>query len=355
MPSLLVDIWAGFWSPSFWLPANTTWHDLQSTGTMSYSSFTFVCLAVLLSAVVTFARYLVERYIFTPFAISRGLKAPRAQFVPNDLLEEAYRKSTKGFFPADQVTYLAKKLDWSERQVERWIFKRRVKDKPSAIVKLTESGWRFTYYSSLVIFGLYILWDKPWMWKLDECWINYPHQNLTTGVALYYMIQLSCYWSMMFSQFQDVKRKDFLEMFVHHVVTIALISFSWIVNLVRIGSLILILHDVADVFMEAAKICKYARWQRACDALFAFFVVVWSVSRLFIFPFYILKSLIFESKLHFDTYPALNMLIAFLLVLQTLHVIWTCFIAKIVYRTVLAGKMEKDSRSSSSEMSEGEK
>lgn len=114
-------------------------------------------------------------------------------------------------------------------------------------------------------------------------------QNLTADVALYYIIQLSCYWSMLFSQFQDVKRKDFLEMFIHHVATIALISFSWTVNLVRIGSLILLVHDVADIFMEAAKISKYAHWQKACDAFFAIFFFVWSISRLFIFPFYILR------------------------------------------------------------------
>ena len=115
------------------------------------------------------------RCIFTPFAISRGLRVTRSQVTPNDVLERAYRESTKGCFSASQVTGLAKQLDWTERQVERWIFKRKVKDKPSALVKLTESGWRFTYYSSLVIYGFYILWDKPWMWDINECWVNYPH------------------------------------------------------------------------------------------------------------------------------------------------------------------------------------
>ena len=41
-------------------------------------------------------------------------------------------------------------------------------------------------------------------------------------------------------------------MFTHHVATILLLSLSWAVNLVRIGSLVLLIHDVADVFLEVS-------------------------------------------------------------------------------------------------------
>ena len=47
------------------------------------------------------------------------------------------------------------------------------------------------------------------------------------------MIELTFYWSLSISQFFDVKRKDFVEMFIHHVTTIALLSFSWTCNLTR--------------------------------------------------------------------------------------------------------------------------
>ena len=59
----MTDVWGGFWSPSFWLPANTTWRDLQSTDALTYPDFIFVCVAVLLSAVVVFVRFIVERYL----------------------------------------------------------------------------------------------------------------------------------------------------------------------------------------------------------------------------------------------------------------------------------------------------
>jgi ceramide synthetase len=64
------------------------------------------------------------------------------------------------------------------------------------------------------------------------------------------MIELAFYWSLIFSQFIDVKRKDFWQMFIHHIATISLLSFSYIVNFVRVGTLVLIIHDCGDYWLE---------------------------------------------------------------------------------------------------------
>ena len=64
------------------------------------------------------------------------------------------------------------------------------------------------------------------------------------------MIELAFYWSLVFSQFIDVKRKDFWEMFTHHIATITLLSFSYLVNFVRVGSLVLVVHDCGDYWLE---------------------------------------------------------------------------------------------------------
>ena len=39
-------------------------------------------------------------------------------------------------------------------------------------------------------------------------------------------------------------------MFIHHLTTIGLLGFSWICNLTRIGTLVLAVHDCADIFLE---------------------------------------------------------------------------------------------------------
>ena len=46
--------------------------------------------------------------------------------------------------------------------------------------------------------------------------------------------------------------QDFNEMLCHHFATITLIYFSWLVNMVRIGSLVLLLHDASDPWLAVS-------------------------------------------------------------------------------------------------------
>lgn len=39
-------------------------------------------------------------------------------------------------------------------------------------------------------------------------------------------------------------------MFLHHLATISLITFSYVNNMARVGTLVMCLHDAADVLIE---------------------------------------------------------------------------------------------------------
>lgn len=75
-----------------------------------------------------------------------------------------------------QVVMLTKQADMTERQIERWWRLRRAQDKPSTLVKFSENTWRCIYYTYSFIFGVIVLWDKPWFWDVKSCWHGYPHQ-----------------------------------------------------------------------------------------------------------------------------------------------------------------------------------
>ncbi|KAK7796741.1 hypothetical protein U0070_012748 [Myodes glareolus] len=49
--------------------------------------------------------------------------------------------------------------------------------------------------------------STPWLWNTRHCWYNYPYQPLTADLHYYYILELSFYWSLMVSQFTDIKRK----------------------------------------------------------------------------------------------------------------------------------------------------
>lgn len=44
--------------------------------------------------------------------------------------------------------------------------------------------------------------------------------------------------------------QDFWEMFTHHCATICLLTFSWCGNFVRVGTLVLCIHDAVDYWLE---------------------------------------------------------------------------------------------------------
>ncbi|OBS79521.1 hypothetical protein A6R68_18126, partial [Neotoma lepida] len=300
------------------------------------------------------------RFIAKPCALHVGIEDSVLYRVEsNDTLEKVFISITK--YPDDKrLEGLSKQLDWDVRKIQCWFRHRRNQDKPPTLTKFCESmyvclgEWRFTFYLCIFCYGIRFLWLMPWFWDTRQCWQNYPYQPLSRELYCYYIMELAFYWSLMFSQFIDVKRKDFLIMFVHHLATIGLITFSYINNMVRVGTLVMCLHDSSDFLLEAAKLANYAKYQRLCDTLFVIFSAVFMVTRLGIYPLWILNTTLFESWEMIGPYPSWWLFNGLLLILQVLHVIWSYLIARIAFKALIRGKVSKDDRSDVESSSEEE-
>jgi hypothetical protein len=163
-------------------------------------------------------------------------------------------------------------------------------------------------------------------------------QSISNDIWWYYMVSMAFYWSLTASQFFDVRRKDFWQMFAHHMITILLIALSWVCNLHRVGSLVLLVHDCADIFLEAAKITKYANYQKVCDIIFAVFTVVWISTRLGLYP-RILYSTTVEAPQILPMFPAYYIFNSLLVLLLLLHIGWTYLIIQIAIKALKSGQV----------------
>uniref|UniRef100_UPI003AAF692E ceramide synthase 5-like isoform X2 n=1 Tax=Centroberyx gerrardi TaxID=166262 RepID=UPI003AAF692E len=336
------SISAWIWSESFWLPPNVTWADLEHPPPgVEYPRVGQILYALPLAVCVLVLRLVFERLVAKPCArilqIQTGVSR---QAQPNAVLERVYMSITVHKSPdTRQLDGLSKQLDWDVRKIQRWFRLRRNQDRPSALKKFCESMWRFTFYLGIFIYAIRYLWVSPWMWDTKQCWYNYPFQPLSPGQYNYYVAELAFYWSLMISQFTDIRRKDFVIMLVHHLATITLITFSYANNMLRAGTLVMCVHDASDIFLEAAKLANYAKYQRLCDGLFVVFSISFFFTRLVIYPFWIVNSVLFESWEIIGPYQSWWLLNGLLLVLQALHVIWFYLIACIAIKAIFKGKV----------------
>ncbi len=342
------------WDHEFWLPPNITWTDLEDgRNGARYARFGDMSDSLAAAIAILVLKLVVEKWLLRRLGVALGLKDRRGGGAycgppPHPSLEAAFVAGQR--LDSDTIASLARSADVDVRKAERWLRSRALRDKASKLDKFAESAWKALCYGMLYSLGWAVLWDKDWFWHITACWHRYPlGHDVTPGVYAYYMAELGFYFSLLLSQFSDVRRSDFWEMFAHHVATIALLALSWTCNLFRVGTLVIWVHDCADVFLESAKMLKYVGWEKPSDALFYAFAISWVVTRLGYFPTWILYSISVEAGQFIQYFPAYYVFSLLLSVLLILDLFWFYFIAKVAYLSSLHpdGKIERDLRSES--------
>lgn len=63
----------------------------------------------------------------------------------------------------------------------------------------------------------------------------------------------------------------------------------------KVGAIVFMLHDINDIFLELAKMFRYSRTPILPNVWFALFLLSWIVTRLAIFPNWIIRSTLFDT------------------------------------------------------------
>jgi hypothetical protein len=132
------------------------------------------------------------------------------------------------------------------------------------------------------------------------------------------------------------RRKDWLESMIHHIVTTGLLAYSYGVNFTRTGVVVILIHDVSDIFLEAAKLARYSGHENDIGTVFfVIFFLSWVVCRCVIFPAFVIRSTLFEpvvlvaAYLGIEPRPHWEIFNGLLLVLFVLHIYWTYLIFQV--------------------------
>ncbi|XP_076611322.1 ceramide synthase 2a [Chaetodon auriga] len=337
------------WADWLWFPEGHGWADLKDDGDIVFPKPHDLWAALPIALCFLVIRQVFERAVASPLASLLGVSDKKRVCAPPNPVLEAYFCSTSKHPTQSSVESLSKQTDCSVRQVQRWFRQRRNQGRPSKLKKFKEASWRFTFYLLAFFAGLAVLVDKPWFHDMQRMWDGYPQMPLLPSQYWYYMIELGFYVSLLFSVASDVKRKDFKEQIIHHVATIVLMTFSWLVNYIRGGTLIMLVHDAADYFMESAKMFNYAGWRKTCNFIFTVFAAVFIVTRLVILPFWIIHTTMVYPLTLYPTFFGFYFFNGLMCVLQTLHIFWTWLILRMVVKFLPGNDIVEDERSDKEE------
>ncbi|KAF2359174.1 TRAM/LAG1/CLN8 domain [Trinorchestia longiramus] len=349
-----MDLYNTFWSESIWIPPGYKWDDLDphKTGKPFPDAADLWVYPFLFAGFFIFLKYLILiPFIFVPIGKKLRIRSHPYRHPPlNASLEKIYRRY-RSRAPHSVIAEQAEKLGWSHRQVDRWLRQKTVSQQVTTMEKYIDCAWQLVYYVCYCLFGIFVLIDKPWLYDVRHCWYNFPMQYPEPEVWWYYMVSLGFYWCQTVTHFLQPQRHDSLQLLCHHIVTILLTSLSWVCNFTRMGSLILLLHECADIPLLLAKIFGYCKKHGLMDKMFVLFVLLWVVTRLGIFPFRLIRSTLLEAHVQENTfYPVYYIFNGLILSIFLMHLIWTYNIIQVIVRKFSSDHIS-DVRSSASEIS----
>ena len=123
--------------------------------------------------------------------------------------------------------------------------------------KFTMQAWQASYYLTAWLVGFYIYYQSDYWLDMPKMWINYPqNKGMTALFKLYYLCQVSFWCQMAFVTLIEKWQKDFIQMMMHHFITIGLTSSSYFFGFLRAGHVVLVEQDLADIFLPCAKMFK---------------------------------------------------------------------------------------------------
>ena len=116
------------------------------------------------------------RFLATPFCLYIGITNNSKLAVENNPICERVFTTVSKNPNREQVSGLAKQLDWKDSKVQRWFRKRRKALQLPMLNKATESCWRCIFYFSLFVFGAFTVLTTDWFYNTRLWMTGYIRQ-----------------------------------------------------------------------------------------------------------------------------------------------------------------------------------
>ena len=219
--------------------------------------------------------------------------------------------------------------------------------------KIYTGSFKSVYFIFTSVWGYYLLYKSEYIpyllggqsstqQFLNIIFKDLPFQNVENmSLKIYYFWNFSYHLMSTLFHLTQTKRKNWQEMTMHHIITLILITFSYVLGLLKIGHIVMLIHDIPDIFIYTSKflyelkntkkllIVTYITGLVGCFAYFRIYVFSLNI----IYPL-----LIFETDYkHFEN--SINYFRTLLILLLLLHIYWYCLIIYMITKLLLGQKI----------------
>lgn len=196
------------------------------------------------------------------------------------------------------------------------------------------SLYKFIFYISALVIGFFTLKDEDWVLNTDKLVDSLG--EVPFKFKFYYIYEMCFYTLELLTIFYEPKKKDFIQMVLHHISTLVLMMASSRKKLMKFGLVIMPLHDVSDPILEFCKLENYTNDKIVANVGFLVFTCSFLFMRLFVYPKYVLMSAysaLFKNK----PLPSEIVIAVLLACLQIMHIIWAKFILAVLFKLIKTG------------------
>lgn len=211
--------------------------------------------------------------------------------------------------------------------------------------------FKFIVFVVYTTAGAYLLigqeWTMPAMGgngNIVAAFVGYPFQTQMPWIKEYYLINMAYHTHSLLFHLTSKRRNDFMEMLLHHIVAIILISFSYLLNFVRGGALVMFLHDFADIPAYLVKSSVDSSYKYFTLTVYLSLLAMWGYARLYVLPFEIIIPVLSGHPAIVEALSRdgnfLPFFIFMLLVLQVMHILWYGLFIQMGLNFLKSGKTE---------------
>ena len=181
--------------------------------------------------------------------------------------------------------------------------------------------------------------------SLGDMYKNYPLVERVFGLPEYFLASAGYHvWSTYLHQVSE-HRNDYVEMNLHHFLTLSLIFGGHIMGDIDSGLLTIYITNFTNIWVHFAKATMDIGMKKLCDLCGVLLFFFWFYFRLVCFPWCIWQMLFvhpfeipgMEGSYEGDLYKFKGCLVGLLVLMG---VWWWYLIYKMVYKSIMKGKLE---------------